>query len=204
MPSNRDRKTTPRIKPQGTGGDPASVGSSGSKAPGSRLLWGVVAIGLGLAAQLALTSGQPLLGIVGLILAAVLFAANMRPLLAGPPISRRDRLLAPSQDGEVLPEHAQQEQGPPPPAETADLRGRVAYVRHHWRELTISEIWSGSMPALTGEPESVPRAAEPELAPLELGLAPLELGLAPPPSPPEAPEPAAAPPDQAGPAEQLD
>lgn len=191
MPSKRDRKATPHTKPQGMGSESAGTAVS-PPAPGSRLFWAVAAIGLGLAAQFVLTGGQPLLGIVGLILAAVVFAANMRPFLAGPPISRRDRLLGPSQDGEVLPEYT-----PPPPAGTADLRGRVAYVRHHWRKLTIAEIWAGSMPALPGEPETAPRAAEP-------GLAPLELGPAPPPSPPEAPEPAVGPPDEAGPAEQMD
>lgn len=155
MPSDPDSRAISGTKPQQANGPASKNGPAGDPAGRRRLFWGAAAVGLGLVAQLALTAGQPLLGIVGLAAAAVLFVANMRPYLLEAPASRWDRPQALQTGGELEPDAEHLEDQPQPPAGVTDLRGRVAYVRHHWRELTLAEIVSGTMPSL-------PRDAAPD------------------------------------------
>jgi hypothetical protein len=148
MPSNSGSRAVSGSKPQQTDAPAAKNGPAGGPAGRRRLFWGAASVGLGLVAQLALTAGQPLLGILGLAGAAVLFVANLRPYLLKAPVSRWDRRQAPPQAMETEPDAESPADQPQPPAGTTDLRGRAAYVRHHWRELTLAEIVSGSMPSL--------------------------------------------------------
>jgi hypothetical protein len=148
MPSDSGSRTVSGSKPQQTDDPAAKNGPADAPASRRRLFWGAAAVGLGLVAQLALTAGQPLLGIVGLAGAALLFVANMRPYLLEAPASRWDRRPSPPQARETEPDAEFPEEQPRPPAGTTDLRGRAAYVRRHWRALTLAEIFSGSMPPL--------------------------------------------------------
>jgi hypothetical protein len=164
MPSDLESKAAPGVKLQHADDPDSTNGPAGTPAGRKRLFWGTAAVGLGLVAQLALTAGQPLLGIVGLASAGVLFVANMRPYLLKAPASRWDRFQAPPQAGETEPHAGPSEAQPQPPAGTTDLRGRVVYVRHNWRELTLAEIVSGTMPSLPRDGVSDAAASPPTAA----------------------------------------
>lgn len=172
MPSNWANNAA-GSKPQQTGDPVSQDGPPDAPAGRRRLSWGVAAVGLGLVAQLALTGGQPLLGILGLATAAVIFVTNMRPYLLEVPASRWDRRPAPPEASEM----EQEAEHPQLPAGTTDLRGRLAYVQHNWRELTIAEIVSGSMPSLPRDAVSEPTTPPPPAAdPVEGDPASRDLG----------------------------
>ncbi len=116
-----------------------------AKRPGLQLvrrhpaLSALVALGLGLAAQYALSHGLALLGVVGYLAALVLFVQAVRPVQDGKPEA------PPAEVGEAL------------PASTVDLAAyaswrevplaqRVALFRQHWREATLADVVAGFRP----------------------------------------------------------
>ena len=154
-------RTISRLKRQRTG-DPSSGAEPTSPiARRTALRWAMTAIGLGLAAQFALTAGPPLLGAIGLAAAVVLFVANLRPFLVEPPVKTPDLdVLHPATQeagGEAgnLPRRSHISGDPVRlPGRAADLVGRWQFIMHNWRELTIAEMVSGSFPLLPQETES--------------------------------------------------
>jgi DNA-binding beta-propeller fold protein YncE len=126
------------------------------------LLPAMMAIVLAVVAQLALQDGLTLLGLAGYVVAAWLFVASTRGLLEG--------FLGPAAAEAPQPEP---EAAGAPPGRSAPAAGRLAYLRHNWRLVTLAEIFRGDIPpARLGSQElSTPTQAEPNDEP-EAEIAP--------------------------------
>ena len=109
------------------------------KSPGpalrqSDLLPAILAMALAVASQLAVRDGLALLGLAGYVAAAWLFVTSVRSIFDAAP-----RKAIESEESTPAETEAE-------PAETIDSAGRLSFLRHNWRQVTMAEIFTGDIP----------------------------------------------------------
>ncbi len=120
--------------------------SSPPVARDSELLPALLAIVLAVAAQLALNDGLTLLGLAGYFVAAWLFVSNVQATFdsVSQKTAERDRLPDGAQaavEGEAAAMAA-------PPGEATSGADKLGYLRRHWRQVTLAEIFVGDIPPI--------------------------------------------------------
>ncbi len=130
--------------------------SSGNKPPQmpareSELLPAIMAIALAVVAQLALQDGIILLGVIGYVVAVWLFLLSVRGRAEG--WQAAVKTTAPDAESPAIPNGGLPAGG-----------SRLAYLRRHWRLLTLAEIFQGDIPParLQGQEPSAPPEAQPD------------------------------------------
>jgi hypothetical protein len=123
---------------------------TGNKPPGqsntrSDLLQVILAIALAIAAQSAMRNGFLWLGLAGLVIAALLFITSVGTIFRASTGADPMPLV---QEPEPVEAHVE-------PAALLGGADKLRYLRHHWRLVTIAEIFSGDIPpARVGIPEA--------------------------------------------------
>lgn len=98
---------------------------------------GLVALGLGGGAQYLLTHGQQQLGGIVYLVAALLFVRAVRPLMPE---------LFPQEGGALGSSTVPTKVAGVTSRATLSVAERLAVLREHWREFTVSDLISGSIP----------------------------------------------------------
>lgn len=130
----------------------------------SELLPAILAVALAVAAQLALNDGLTLLAVAGYVAATWLFVSTVRGIFdAGPAVSPD----AEEGVGEASVGAETAESAPVQPVAGANRpAGRLGFLRHNWRLVTLAEIFTGDIPpARLGDlqPAALPAADQPAL-----------------------------------------
>lgn len=110
----------------------------------SELLPTMLAIILAVAAQLALDDGLTLLGLAGYIVAAWLFVSNVRATFEW--VSQKTVGYDRRPDGQQATVEGEAVAKVTPPDETTGDADRLGYLRRHWRQVTLAEIFAGDIP----------------------------------------------------------
>ena len=128
--------------------------------PRRSLLWIGIALLLAGFAQYVFSQGLVLLAILDLVVATWIFVVNVRPFFVEKDVGEQE---LPASSSTVLEagsgidsEHEPAPSRDPVLPENAGMTQRWEFVKHHWRELTIYEIFTGSFSTQLAEASASP------------------------------------------------